>query len=209
MYDSIKGQLPPKSLSKREYERHAKKKLIYDKAIELFAAYGYAETKIADISKATGMSTGSIYHFYRNKEAILLELSIHMSHVERLNDDIEEKARRPYEVLFKHLINYAAYWENLGVSLTKHVHSLFRRAYISEEYTYKNLIAYEQLTRFIALAQELGTFDASISAKDACAYLMTFGRGIIYEWILFDGTFSLTEKSREMLPRLLRTFVIG
>jgi hypothetical protein len=34
-----------------------KKKLIYDKAMELFSVYGYADTSIADISNATAMDS--------------------------------------------------------------------------------------------------------------------------------------------------------
>ena len=207
MNQAEKITVPKKKLTNRKKESIAKKKLIYDKAMELFSVYGYANTSIADISNATGMSVGSIYHYYYNKEAILLELSMYMSQVEKLQNNIEEKAKNPYAFIFHYLIDYAKNWEKLGVNLTKQIYNLFDRAYLSEDHTQKKLIAYEQLTSYIELAQKKGAFDQSISAAKACAYLMTFCRGLIFEWILFDGSFSLTKKAREMLPRILKTFI--
>ncbi|MCL2530132.1 MAG: TetR/AcrR family transcriptional regulator [Coriobacteriia bacterium] len=197
-----------KAQTKRDLERQLKKQHIYDKAIELFSTYGYAETTIADISKATGMSTGSIYHYYRNKEAILMQLGVQMSQVELLQNNREEKVKHPYDVIYEYLIGYAAAWENLGVGLTKYVYGLFDRVYLTEDLTYKNLLVYEHLTSYISLAQEHGTFDQSISARKACEYLFTFCRGLIFEWILFNGSFSLTEQAQSMLPRTLKTFIV-
>ena len=202
-----KNNSTDKKQSTRAQESSQKKKLIYDKAMRLFSTYGYANTTIADISRATGMSTGSIYHYYRNKEAILMELSIYMSQVEKLQTNIEKRAQDPYDTIFSHLLNYAKNWEDLGVNLTKHVYSIFDRAYMSPDHTLKKLVAHKQLTNFISVAQRLGKFDNSIPAEKASENLLTFCRGIIFEWTLFEGSFSLTERSREMLPRYLKTFI--
>jgi hypothetical protein len=61
---------------------------------------------------------------------------------------------------------------------------LFDRAYLSEDYTQKKLIVYEQLTSYIELAQKKGSFDQSISDAKASAFLITFCRGLIFEWLI-------------------------
>jgi hypothetical protein len=58
------------------------------------------------------MSVGSIYHYYY-KEAILLELSLYMSQVEKLQNNIEEKAKNPYVFIFCYLIDYAKNWASI------------------------------------------------------------------------------------------------
>lgn len=47
---------------------------ILDAALRCFLERGYAATSIADIRKASGASTGSIYHFFENKGALALAL---------------------------------------------------------------------------------------------------------------------------------------
>ncbi|MEM7177641.1 MAG: TetR/AcrR family transcriptional regulator [Pseudomonadota bacterium] len=43
---------------------------IRTKAEQLFGHYGFAKTSVSDIARACDMSTGNIYRFYRNKQAI-------------------------------------------------------------------------------------------------------------------------------------------
>lgn len=43
-------------------------------ALELFVKKGYSETKITDIAKAAGMSTGLLFHYFESKESLYGEL---------------------------------------------------------------------------------------------------------------------------------------
>jgi TetR/AcrR family transcriptional regulator, cholesterol catabolism regulator len=43
-------------------------------AAELFAANGYKQTSIADLSEATGLAAGGIYHYIGSKEALLIAI---------------------------------------------------------------------------------------------------------------------------------------
>jgi len=43
-------------------------------AAECFRLHGFHGTSIAQISKAAGMSTGHIYHYFENKEAIIADI---------------------------------------------------------------------------------------------------------------------------------------
>lgn len=47
---------------------------ILSNALELFAKKGLSATKITDISLAAGISQGLIYHYFRSKEEIFVEL---------------------------------------------------------------------------------------------------------------------------------------
>src|ERR1700733_5204422 len=42
-------------------------------AIQLFAEKGYESTRVADILKAAGANSGSLYHFFPTKQDLLLE----------------------------------------------------------------------------------------------------------------------------------------
>ena len=58
-------------LTKQGQER---KQQLLDHAAELFAARGYAETRVIDIVKSAGVAKGLFYWYFDNKEAVFREL---------------------------------------------------------------------------------------------------------------------------------------
>jgi TetR/AcrR family fatty acid metabolism transcriptional regulator len=54
--------------------RSAKRELILDAAIRVFARAGYHGTRVSDIAREAGIAYGLVYHYFRNKEEILRTL---------------------------------------------------------------------------------------------------------------------------------------
>ena len=54
-----------------------RKQQLLDKAAELFAERGYAETRVIDIVRAAGVAKGLFYWYFDNKEAVFEELVEH------------------------------------------------------------------------------------------------------------------------------------
>ena len=61
-------------MTARDEQKEQRRQLIIDKAIELFAKKGYAETKIGDIAAAADMSVGLMFHYFESKEKLLEEI---------------------------------------------------------------------------------------------------------------------------------------
>jgi AcrR family transcriptional regulator len=200
--------LKEKPLSQRDLESMERKEQIYKTALELYSKYGYKDTTIKNISEESGISIGSIYHHYKNKEAILLELCEHMGDAESFVDDLDEKAKDPYKPLYRFIIAYFGDWEALGVNLTKTIYQTFDIAYLYVDNTYKKPNGFRKCEQFFALAQQKGTLDSTISAEDAIHLLLIFCRGILFEWMLYNGTFALTQRAEAYLPRVLGTFIV-
>ena len=55
-------------------EPNCSKERLAESALELFAERGFAGTSIRDIAKATGLSLSNIYHYFGNKEGLLLAI---------------------------------------------------------------------------------------------------------------------------------------
>ena len=55
-------------------QNQAKKEKLIEVASNLFAAQGFKGTSIRDIARAMGMSISNIYHYFGNKEGLLLEI---------------------------------------------------------------------------------------------------------------------------------------
>lgn len=56
------------------------KKLLLEKAVELFSSNGYHQTKISDIVKAAGLTQPTFYLYFQSKEALFNDLHEHFQH---------------------------------------------------------------------------------------------------------------------------------
>lgn len=198
-----------KKATKREIESKAKRELIYEKAFELFKIYGYRNTTIADICRVTGMSVGSLYHFYRSKESLLLEISKRLGNVHIPIDSSEENLRAPEGPILEYLLDYSLKFEELGVALTTEIYRVFDRAYLDVgKGVMLPLSGYTTLADFIEAAQRCGSIDRSMPALEIVSYFITVSRGLVYEWCLWNGAYGLRDKASRFLPRIIRAFIV-
>src|ERR1700744_858599 len=63
---------PSRPALRARYE--GRRKELIDAAAKAFAAGGYKETSIADLSAATGLAAGGIYHYIGSKENLLIAI---------------------------------------------------------------------------------------------------------------------------------------
>ncbi|HEB54746.1 MAG TPA: TetR/AcrR family transcriptional regulator [Gammaproteobacteria bacterium] len=71
------------------------REIVLDSALHLFAQKGYFNTSIPDIVCHSGISTGSIYHHFSDKQDIARALyDRHVAQMEVLIDDIEQRHRQ-------------------------------------------------------------------------------------------------------------------
>ena len=73
--------------------RDQRKEQILSNALALFATRGLSATKISDIASASGVSQGLIYHYFRSKEEVFVELV--RTAFERLNNACRELEKLP------------------------------------------------------------------------------------------------------------------
>jgi TetR/AcrR family transcriptional regulator len=62
--------------------------LILARAAELFAERGYSAATMNDVAAACGMSKATLYHYFRDKQALLANITL--SHVQRLEALVAE-----------------------------------------------------------------------------------------------------------------------
>lgn len=58
----------------QEERSQRSRSLVLDSALALFSRQGYRATSVRDISAKAGVSTGAVYHHFKDKETIFLEL---------------------------------------------------------------------------------------------------------------------------------------
>lgn len=76
---------------KRDDKSRQVREIILSVSRDLFIRKGYSATTIRQILSATGLSTGTLYHFFRDKEDILYHLT--ENHLDETNDLIYSLVR--------------------------------------------------------------------------------------------------------------------
>lgn len=202
-------------LTPRDIESQSKRKKIAQAALELFKLYGYENTTIADISKACGMSSGSIYHFFGSKEGLLSTIGgdtiTAFTDVEISREHWEEKLDTPVETITTLVLEAVHQWETIGADLVLRMRGFFVDAYCDDvsltvSPSYK---PYVSLIEFLEACQQRGTVDAGPSATYIASFLNSICHGLLLEWCHFQGRYSLHEKVADYLPRIMASFING
>ena len=103
---------------------------ILDKAAEVFAAKGFATASFNDLSAATGMSKSAIYHYHRNKEAILH--AILTTHVQKVFSDAAQAVEERTDPVDRFRAFLVSLLEDYSTARAKHVVLINDTGHLSE-----------------------------------------------------------------------------
>jgi AcrR family transcriptional regulator len=127
--------MSPRTEKQFEAMREAKRGLIMQHALELFASRGFESTSIGDIAEQAGISKGLLYHYFESKEELLLSI-LHQGFDEMLavfdpnKDGILETDELAYFIheMFTKLIERRNFWRlYFAVSLQTTVFGLIEK----------------------------------------------------------------------------------
>ena len=185
--------------------RNQTKSRIVSAAWSLFYRYGYDHTTIDDIVEASHTSKGSFYHYFESKDALMGSLSYLFDEkyeelLETLDPGMDplEKLTRMNRELFLMIEN--------TVSVTL-LCQLFSTQLVTkgERHLLEPDRTYYRLLRQIAIeGQEQGYFRDDLSINDIMKAYSMFERGMMYDWCLSNGNYSLTQYSQQILPLFLK-----
>ena len=184
------------------------KKAIYDSAINLFREYGYEKVKVEDIARVTGISKGTFYLHYSSKVEILFEFYVQIDnfYMELEKESEYTGIQSPLEKLAYFSVRQAEYIEKI-VTL-----DIARILYMNQIDKNNPGISVLQKTRphlriisgLIEDGQKNGEILSTMSPDQLTCYVMNITRGFVYDWILEDGSYSLTEDAKVYFPLIYK-----
>ncbi|MDO5426042.1 MAG: TetR/AcrR family transcriptional regulator [Eubacteriales bacterium] len=198
---------------KRALRTEANRELIIKTALQLFNEKGYDKTTMADIIHASGLTNGTIYHLFGNKQSIISGIYDYYFDVELgLNENQEEKIQNPLPHIRQFLLDYEQLWMDAGWALPANTYRIYENLYFkknTEELLLDNLssTSKEELKQFIRAAQEYGTIRKDLDAKFIVTTIFVFGRGLLYQWSLAKGKYDLVTSSIPYWDTFLPTFL--
>lgn len=191
---------------KKKNARNTKGKIV-SAAWKLFYEQGYDDTTIEEIVEASGTSKGSFYHYFDGKDALLSSLSYLFD--EKYEELIEtmRPSLSPVEKLV--YLNHELFLMIENTVAVDLLSQLFSTQLITkgEKHLLDTGRTYYKLLRQIAAeGQQKGYFREDLSVNDITRAYAMFERGLMYDWCIVGGNYSLCQYASDMLPMFLKGF---
>lgn len=183
-----------KKPTKRELETQEKKKRIFDSSLRLFQRYGFDKTTISDISREAGFSNGSIYHFFNNKQSILIQLAQDIyDEGSKYLELTDENLNNPKDAIMKYYTMLTKLHDRYSVDIIRNTAEA-----CSEEYRLGNGRKYMDfslylLKDFMKAAQDKGTIRLEADTEKVAEMLHVLYMGSIFTWIYFPISTTIEE----------------
>jgi len=87
--------IPQPRKAPRQARSRATVEVILEATARVFSEHGYAGTNTNLIAEKAGISIGSLYQYFKNKDSLIAAL--HQRHAEQVQQTVEEVLSRPYE----------------------------------------------------------------------------------------------------------------
>ena len=181
--------------------RNQTKSRIVSAAWSLFYRYGYDNTTIDDIVEESHTSKGSFYHYFESKDALMGSLSYLFDEkyeelMQTMDPEMDplDKLIRMNQELFLMIEN------TVSVGLLS---QLFSTQLVTkgEKHMLDPDRIYYRLLRQIAIeGHQKGRFREDLSVNDIMRAYAMFERGMMYDWCLSSGSYSLYHYSQQILP---------
>ena len=176
-------------------------------AWKLFYEQGYDDTTVDEIVEESGTSKGSFYHYFEGKDSLLSSLSFLFDEkYEELKDDLDENASAIDKLIFLNHELIMMIENSISVDLLSRLFSSQlitrgERHLLDQGRTY-----YKLMRKILQEGQQKGELRDDIPINEMIKTYAMMERGIMYDWCLCNGDYSLSLYSGSVLPRMLRVY---
>ena len=190
-----------KNLTKRDQQAIETRLNIIKSSMELFKDTDYNSVTIKDISERAEVSVGAIYHHFNSKEDIINSVYAELDYLldEVYENDSDKGALENIFELISYQVNFV---EQHGLNIAKQVftNQMFNK---HKSIIDKSRIFYQLVLAEVTRGLETKEINAQLSPEDLTDMILRLSRGIIYDWCLHEGEYSLWACVRNDLSVLL------
>ena len=187
----------------KKSSRNTKARIV-SAAWKLFYEQGYEETTVEEIIFESETSKGSFYHYFDGKDALLSSLSV------LFDERYEELMQQPHDEM--DCIELLC-WLNqeLFTTIENTVSiELLARLFSSQLITKgerhlldSSRIYYKVLRLIISEGQQRGQIRDDVTANEISKLYAMCERGLMYDWCICGGNYSLKSYAASVMPMLL------
>ncbi len=192
----------------RKDSRNTKGRIV-NAAWELFYEQGYDDTTIDEIVERSETSKGSFYHYFNSKDALLSTLSVLFDNkYEELKPSIDPTMSCFDTLVYLNRELFMMIENSVPIDLLSRLFSS-QLVTAGERHLLDQSRAYYRLLRKLIIeGQNAGEIRHDFSVNEIVKAYAMFERGILYDWCICSGNYSLYQYSSTVLPLFLRSFCV-
>ena len=177
---------------------------IQETALDLFDREGFENVSVEEIAQAAGCSVGNIYHYFKSKDELAIQLTQHVDEAYQVLEqaylaDTDRSGReklldfvgRSLEISVGDEVLYKAFIHGLRYPEQGVLKGSEKRVY------------YRLLGELVDLCRREGSIRQELTTAEVVEELVTLHRGMLFEWRIYEGGFPLAQRGRRMAEHLL------
>ena len=186
------------------------KSRIVSAAWKLFYEQGYDQTTIEDILEEAHVSRGSFYHYFDGKDSLPASLGyLFDEKYEELSRIMDPKMDPVEKLIFMNKELFLMIENTVAVDLLSRLFSS-QLVSASEHSLLDTNRTYYKILRQVAIeGQQQGIFRSDFTTNDITHAYAMFERGMMYDWCLSNGNYSLPQYSAQLMPQFLQNFCVN
>lgn len=196
------------TLNKRKVQAKETKQKLLKTSLDLVNKYGYDNVTVDDICSACDVSKGTFYHHFKSKSEVIGYVDDSFKTV--FIQDLLNEEDMTIETKLILCINGALDWvEKSGFELTRQRTVFMVNGYNSHENWEDSFMEFFNsiLKKLIISAVEKGELKKNTPVNDLADLISIFITGLIANWTIFEGEYSLTDKSTRLSLPLIKGLV--
>ena len=180
---------------------------IVNAAWKLFYEQGYEDTTVEDIIFESETSKGSFYHYFDGKDALLSSLSMLFDEQYELlmeRPDLPEDSIDLLQYLNRSL--FETIENTVSIDLLSRLFSSQLVTHGERHLLDRSRTYYKLLRRIVSEGQQKGEIRDDFTVGEVSRAYAMFERGLMYDWCLSGGEYSLPQYADRMMPMFLAGF---
>lgn len=178
-------------------------------AWKLFYEQGYEDTTIEEIVEVSETSKGSFYHYFPSKDALLGSLSdVFDDKYHELMDTMDPQMNSYDKLIYLNQELFGMIENSVSLDLLARLFST--QLLMKGERTLMDHDRYyfRVLHQIITEGQERGQISRTLSVSEISRLYALCERGLMYDWCICSGNYSLRNYSAMMMPMFLHELKI-
>lgn len=180
------------------------KSRIVDAAWKLFYEHGYDNTTIEEILWESGTSRGSFYHYFTGKDALLGTMAyLFDEKYEELSEQLDPEADALETLFYLTHELFSMIERRVDVDLLARMYAAQLTQNGEKQFLDRTRVYYRMLRNILSRGQERGEITKDKTVNELTHLYALCERGILYDWCLSRGDYSLAEYSDAVMPLMM------
>ena len=194
----------------RKKENRNTKGRIVTSAWELFYEQGYDDTTIEDIVERSETSKGSFYHYFESKDSLLSSLSyLFDEKYSELMQVMDESMNSFDKLMYLNHELFMMVENKIPIDLLTQLYASQIKTNGEKHLLDRNRTYYRLLSKIVLEGQGRGQLRTDVSVNEIVKAYALCERGLLYDWCICNGEYSISQYSSRILPLFLQSFRLG